>query len=113
MYNRAVLPMEIATHQLYGLYYDILCLTLLFFSPFFFLRYLLYIRDKGQIYLLDRDNSVFSAPSIKFFSRKRQGEHLRECLADAVSTLCNIVIVTLASNGHDHCMIYNHGQQSS
>ena len=50
-------------------------------------RYLLYIRNKGEVYLIDRDNSVFSAPGVSFPSRKRPGGHLKECLADSVSHL--------------------------
>ncbi|XP_019851712.1 PREDICTED: mRNA-capping enzyme-like isoform X4 [Amphimedon queenslandica] len=46
-------------------------------------RYMLYIKGKGQIYLIDRDNSVFNSPNITFLSRKREGEHLRDCVADS------------------------------
>ncbi|XP_019851711.1 PREDICTED: mRNA-capping enzyme-like isoform X3 [Amphimedon queenslandica] len=46
-------------------------------------RYMLYIKDKGHIYLIDRDNSVFNSPNITFLSRKREGEHLRDCVADS------------------------------
>lgn len=56
-------------------------------------RYLLYIRDKGQIYLIDRDNSVFSAPGVAFPSRKRPGEHLKECLADSVSQPVLLILI--------------------
>ena len=53
---------------------------------------MLYIKDKGQIYLIDRDNSVFNSPNITFLSRKREGEHLRDCVADSV-----ILLIILSS----------------
>ena len=54
---------------------------------FLYYRYLLYIRGKGAVYLIDRDNSVFSAPLLSFPARKRQGSHLGETLADSVSII--------------------------
>ena len=53
-------------------------------SPPLSFRYLLYIKDKGHIYLVDRDNSVFSAPAIRFPARKKPGSHVTETLADSV-----------------------------
>ena len=55
-------------------------------------RYLLFIRDKEQIYLVDRDNSVFSVPRISFPSRKRLGEHVRNTLADSVGQIKLVVM---------------------
>ena len=56
------------------------------------IRYLLFIKDKEQIYLVDSDNSVFSAPRISFPSRKRLGEHVRNTLADSVGQIKLVVI---------------------
>ena len=55
----------------------------------------MYIKDKEQIYLIDRDNSVFSAPGICFPSRKKTGEHVKDTLADSVSHL-----YLLSQDGH-------------
>ena len=48
-------------------------------------RYMMYIHCEGQIYMLDRDNSVFSVPQLKFLSRKRKNDHIFETLVDGVS----------------------------
>ena len=45
----------------------------------------MYIKDRKQIFLVDRDNSVFLIPGLTFPSRKRPGEHVKETLADSVS----------------------------
>ncbi len=46
-------------------------------------RYLMYIRKEGEIYMLDRDNSVFSI-NLKFLSRKHAGQHIKDSLVDGV-----------------------------
>lgn len=45
----------------------------------------MYIQCEEEIYMLDRDNSVFSVPQLKFFSRKRKYDHIFETLVDGVS----------------------------
>lgn len=45
----------------------------------------MYIRKAGEIYMLDRDNAVFSVPQLKFPSRKVTGQHLKETLVDGVN----------------------------
>ena len=47
----------------------------------------MYIHCEGEIYMLDRDNSVFSVPQLKFLSRKRRNDHIFETLVDGVSEL--------------------------
>ena len=39
------------------------------------------------MYLIDRDNSKFSAPTLCFYSHKKPGEHITETLADSVSNV--------------------------
>ena len=55
--------------------------------------------------MLDRDNAVFSVPSLQFPSRKQVGQHLKETLVDGVSRIdgtmyvyCDCDVV-LAGNG--------------
>ena len=55
----------------------------------FFYRYIMYIRGRGETYMLDRDNSVFIVAQLSFPSRKREGEHVIETLVDGVSIMCN------------------------
>ena len=52
-------------------------------------RYLQYIRHNGGVYmyLIDRDNSIFSAPALCFHSHMKPGEHITETLADSVSNV--------------------------
>lgn len=50
-------------------------------------RYLMYIHCEEEIYMLDRDNSVFLVPQLKFFSRKRKNDHIFETLVDGVSPM--------------------------
>lgn len=44
----------------------------------------MYIRKEGEVYMLDRDNAVFSIPSLKFPSRKHVDQHLNQTLVDGV-----------------------------
>jgi mRNA-capping enzyme len=44
-------------------------------------RYIMYIRGKGEVFLLDRDNSVFSCPVLTFPSRAETG-HLADTVLD-------------------------------
>ena len=48
-------------------------------------RYLMYIRGPGEVYMIDRDNSVFKVNNISFPARKRPGDMVRFTLADGVS----------------------------
>lgn len=50
-------------------------------------RYMMYIHCEDEIYMLDRDNSVFLVPQLKFFSRKRKDDHIFETLVDGVSCI--------------------------
>ena len=43
----------------------------------------MYIRGKGEVFLLDRDNSVFSCPMLTFPSRA-ETQHLSDTLVDGV-----------------------------
>ena len=45
----------------------------------------MYIHCEGEIFMLDRDNSVFSVPQLRFLSRKRRNDHIFETLVDGVS----------------------------
>ena len=45
----------------------------------------MYIHCEEEIYMLDRDNSVFLVPQLQFFSRKRKHDHIFETLVDGVS----------------------------
>ena len=47
-------------------------------------RYIMYIRGKGEVFLVDRDNSVFSCSSLSFPARAEE-EHLVDTLLDGVS----------------------------
>ncbi len=48
-------------------------------------RYLMYIRGLGEIYMLDRDNSVFKVANLYFYHRKDPARHLTNTLVDGVS----------------------------
>ena len=65
-------------------------------------RYLLYIRGPGQVYLLDRDNTVFLAKNLLFPLRKSPDGHVTETLADSVSQdvvrVCMYLCVSLFFN---------------
>ena len=50
---------------------------------------MMYIHCEGEVYMLDRDNSVFSVPHLKFLSRKRRYDHIFETLVDGVSVQDN------------------------
>ena len=43
----------------------------------------MYIRGKGEVFLLDRDNSVFACAVLTFPARS-QGEHISDTLLDGV-----------------------------
>lgn len=45
----------------------------------------MYIRKEGEVYMLDRDNAVFSVPHLQFPSRKHTEQHLKETLVDGVN----------------------------
>ena len=47
-------------------------------------RYMMYIRKEGEVFMIDRDNAVFSIPNLQFPSRKRVGQHLQQTLLDGV-----------------------------
>ena len=59
---------------------DVVCNVLRFIC-----RYIMYIRKEGEIYMLDRDNAVFSIPKLQFPSRKHVGQHIKDTLVDGVS----------------------------
>ena len=54
-----------------------------------FCRYIMYIRGKGEVFLLDRDNSVFSCPVLTFPSRAERG-HLADTVLDGVCVLLTL-----------------------
>ena len=45
----------------------------------------MYINGPREVYLIDRDNSVFVAPQIVFPARKRPGDYVKDTLVDGVS----------------------------
>ncbi len=45
----------------------------------------MYIRERGAVFMLDRDNAVFQVPHLSFPTRGKTGEHLRDTLLDGVS----------------------------
>ena len=45
----------------------------------------MYIKGPGEVYMLDRDNSVFKVHIIDFPARKRPGDGVRSTLVDGVS----------------------------
>lgn len=49
----------------------------------FLCRYMMYIRGKGEVFLLDRDNSVFAVAALSFPSHT-PGQHLADTLLDGV-----------------------------
>ena len=60
--------------------------SLQYLNGLFCHRYMMYVRKEGEVYMLDRDNAVFSVPSIRFPSRKSPDQHLNETLIDGVSS---------------------------
>lgn len=51
---------------------------------------MLYIKGRGAVYLIDRDNSVFSAPMFLFPARKKPDDHLMDTLIDSVGSLYSV-----------------------
>ena len=47
-------------------------------------RYLMYIGKEGEVYMLDRDNAVFSIPNLQFPSKHAGQAHLKDTLMDGV-----------------------------
>jgi len=47
-------------------------------------RYLMYINGRDQVYMLDRDNSVFRIRNLTFPHRKKLHENLTSTLVDGV-----------------------------
>ena len=47
-------------------------------------RYLMYIKERGKIYMIDRDNSVFCVHNLTFPYRKDLNRHLENTLLDGV-----------------------------
>ncbi|EDO40094.1 predicted protein [Nematostella vectensis] len=45
-------------------------------------RYMMLVVGEGQVYLIDRDNAVFSAPQFRFPQRKNPREHIFDTLID-------------------------------
>ena len=62
--------------------------------PFLCIRYMMYICKAGEVYMLDRDNAVFSVPQLQFPSRKPAGAHVKETLVDGVR-LCRVFFFTI------------------
>ena len=64
-------------------------------------RYMLYIRDRGYVYLLRRDNKVFPVPEITFPSRKENDtNHVKDTLLD-----CEMVIETKTNGFKRACLL--------
>jgi mRNA-capping enzyme len=53
-------------------------------------RYMMLIVRKGEVYLFDRDNTVFAASQFTFLRRKQPNEHIQNTLVDGVSRLTMI-----------------------
>lgn len=49
-------------------------------------RYMMYIKGRHEIYLIDRDNAVFEAPQLTFPQRKSPHAHVEDTLLDGVSS---------------------------
>ncbi len=45
----------------------------------------MYIKGRGEIYLVDRDNAVFEAPQLTFPQRKSSHAHVEDTLLDGVN----------------------------
>ena len=45
------------------------------------------IAGKGEVYLFDRNNTVFAAPMFVFPRRKQPNEHIKDTLVDGVSRM--------------------------
>lgn len=54
------------------------------YAPFL-ARYLMLILKQGEVYFLDRDNSVFTTDKFTFPRRKNPDEHIFDTLIDGVS----------------------------
>ena len=51
----------------------------------------MYLKGPGEVYLLDRDNSVFVAPQLSFPARKRLGDCVKDTLVDGVRAHSGVV----------------------
>ena len=47
------------------------------------------IDGEKEVYLFDRDHTVFHAPQLKFPKRKEPSKHVSHTLLDGVSNYCN------------------------
>ena len=64
-------------------------------------RYLLYIRDRGHIYLIRRDNKVFLIPEVTFPSGKENDtNHVKDTLLD-----CEMVVETKENGFKRPCLL--------
>lgn len=57
----------------------------------------MYINGENKTYLLDRDNSVFIAKSLKFLHRKDLSQHLNNTLLDGVKLKNKLPLYLLLS----------------
>ena len=55
------------------------------------LRYLMYLKGPGEVYMVDRNNSVFEAPQLSFPARKRPGDCVKDTLVDGVRAYSSVV----------------------
>jgi hypothetical protein len=63
-------------------------------------RYLMYINGENKTYLLDRDNSVFIAKSLKFLQRKDLSQHLNSTLLDGVKLKNYLYLLSVIQSNH-------------
>lgn len=67
-------------------------MTLIDITFFFPLRYMMLIDGKNEVYMIDRDNSVFHVSNLEFPFRKDPRVHLENTLLDGVrGFLCRIM----------------------
>ena len=58
---------------------------LLYVLDVLYCRYMMLIAGKGEVYTVDRDNSVFHVPNLEFPKRKDRNSHITNTLIDGVS----------------------------
>ena len=69
---------------------EIIFLELYFLYVF---RYMMLIEDKDQVFMFDRDNSVFRINHVRFPENSNCSDHLRDTLVDGVSRNSELVLV--------------------
>ena len=72
-------------------HFRFVCLCLILFPFFNLSRYMTLVDGPNEVYMVDRDNTVFHIPGLNFRRRKDLQAHLRDTLLDGVGHLLTLL----------------------